>query len=369
MSAAPAIPELADVELPAEPGGGRFLTGLGIALDSTVLAAMRRAVDLTLMPSPEELPALLASAELMLEPRLQREPRRFFEFPDELLRPLEVRAGRMRRLAGGVAVSREFVYRYAAHGASDGESLETLHVEHWMHRPAHPRATVVAVHGFTMGQPRLDAFVLFARHWFRRGLDVALVTLPHHGVRTPSDSRFSGERFAVPHVARLSEAVRQAIFELRLLTLWLRQDVGGPVGLLGISLGGYLSSLAAGLYDDLDFAVPMVPPVCIGDLAWRFFQRSRHYRRGATPAFSQAELRALYRIHSPLAHPLRTGRERVMIVAGRGDRIVPPEHPHALWLHWGRPRIHWYSGSHLAPFGRGRIVAAIDAHLRAIDVL
>ena len=58
-----------------------------------------------------------------------------------------------------------------------------------------------------------------------------------------------------------------------------------------------------------------------------------------------------------------------MIVAGRGDRIVPPEHPHALWLHWGCPRIHWYSGSHLAPFGRGRIVAEIDAHLRCLGVL
>jgi hypothetical protein len=369
MSAAPAIPELEHVELPAEPGGGRLLTGVGIALDSAVLAAMQRAVDLALMPSPDELPGLLASAELMLEPGLQREPQRFFAFSDELLRTPEVRDRRMRRLSGGVAVSRELVYRYVPHGPSDEGSLETLHLEHWMHRPAHPRATVVTVHGFTMGQPRVDAFVLFARHWFRRGLDVALITLPHHGVRTPADSRFSGERFAVPHVARLSESVRQAIFELRLLTLWLRQSVGGPVGLLGISLGGYLSALAAGLYDDLDFAVPMVPPVCIGDLAWRFFQRSRHYRRGAMPAFSQEELRALYRIHSPLAHPLRTARERVMIVAGRGDRIVPPEHPNALWLHWGQPRIHWYSGSHLAPFGRGRVIAGIDDHLRAIGVL
>ncbi|HME70688.1 MAG TPA: alpha/beta hydrolase, partial [Myxococcota bacterium] len=62
-------------------------------------------------------------------------------------------------------------------------------------------------------------------------------------------------------------------------------------------------------------------------------------------------------------------RERALIVAGRGDRIVPPEHPHALWEHWGRPSIHWFSGGHLTPFGRGRIVEAIDLHLERLGVL
>ena len=58
-----------------------------------------------------------------------------------------------------------------------------------------------------------------------------------------------------------------------------------------------------------------------------------------------------------------------MIVAGRGDRIVPPEHPAALWSHWGEPRIHWFSGSHLTPFGRGRIARAILDHLESIEIL
>jgi len=369
MCAAPAIPALAAVEFPQELAGSRLLTRFGSALDGGVLAAMQRAVDLALMPSPEELPELLASAEQMLDPALQGRPERFFAFPEDSLRALEVRERGRRSLPGGAAISRELVYAYPEHGQEQPARRQTLLLEHWVHRPAYPRATVVTAHGFTMGQPRIDALVLFARQWFRRGLDVALLTLPHHGARTPADSRFSGERFAVPHVARLSEAVRQAIFELRLLTLWLREGVGGPVGLLGLSLGGYLTALAAGLYEDLDFAIPLVPPVCIGDLAWRFFQRSRHYKQGASPAFSQDELRSLYRVHSPLAHPLRMPRERLLIIAGRGDRIVPPEHPHALWLHWQKPRIHWYSGSHLAPFGRGRIVAEIEAHLRGLGIL
>ena len=58
-----------------------------------------------------------------------------------------------------------------------------------------------------------------------------------------------------------------------------------------------------------------------------------------------------------------------MIVAGRGDRIVSPEHPSALWRQWGEPRIHWFSGSHLAPFGRRRVMRAILRHLESIGVL
>jgi dipeptidyl aminopeptidase/acylaminoacyl peptidase len=141
------------------------------------------------------------------------------------------------------------------------------------------------------------------------------------------------------------------------------------VGLLGLSLGGYLTALAAALFDDLDFAIPMVPPVCIGDLAWGFFEQTRHARAGGEAALSRAELRRSFRVHSPLAHPRRTPRERVLIVAGRGDRIVPPTHPSALWSHWGEPAIHWFSGSHLAPFGRGRIVNAISRHLASLGVL
>ena len=79
---------------------------------------------------------------------------------------------------------------------------------------------------------------------------------------------------------------------------------------------------------------------------------------GGEAALSQDELRRSFRIHSPLSHPLRIAPERTLIVAGRGDRIVPPEHPAALSAYWGGPAIHWFSGSHLAPFGRARVIRA-----------
>lgn len=363
------LPEVTAPTLPEEPWGDWLLTALGRALDAAVLQAMRAVVDATLMPRAQELSSLRDSAAPFVEGELWSNPRRFFAFIDEPVAPVEVRGRERRRLGGGIVTGRELLTSYAPHPSlsayttGDRVRPDPVLLEHWTHGPERPRATVVALHGFSMGYPRIDAFALFAAQLFRAGMDVALVTLPFHGVRTPSEARFSGERFAMPHVALLNEAVRQAVYEIHVVVNWLRDRVDAPVGLLGLSLGGYLSALMAGLRADFDFVIPMVPPVCMGDLAWRFFQQSRHYRSRPVPAFTREELRAAYRAHSPLTYPLRVRRERILILAGRGDQIVPPDHPHTLWRHWGEPAILWFSGSHLAPFRRGRLCASIIEHI------
>jgi pimeloyl-ACP methyl ester carboxylesterase len=363
------IPTLAPTDLPQEHWDEWLLTRLGSALDGAMLQAMRFVIDATLMPRPADVPVLRASAERFVIGELWEEPRRFFAFVDQPVAPVAVSGRRRRSLSGGTIFARELATAYQPYHPNEGgtgaaaPSADKVPVEHWVHESEAPLGTVLALHGFSMGYPRIDAVALFAAQCFRAGLDVALLTLPFHGRRTPADARFSGERFAVPHVARLNEAVRQAIYEIHVVSGWLRRQTGAPVGLLGLSLGGYLASLMAGLTSDLDFVIPMVPPACMGDLAWRFFSRSRHYRSDASPAFSREELRAAYRIHSPLSYPRRVDKRRILILAGRGDLIVPPEHPHALWQHWDEPEICWFSGSHLAPFRRGRLARTVLRHI------
>ena len=363
--------ELAAPRLPPEAWSDWLWTRLGTAVDQAVLDTMRRVVDALLMPSTDELPALRAAAAPFTTGALWDTPRSYFAFLDAPADALVSETRYRRRLRDGAVIGRRFAGRYrpyAAQRPADSDA-DAILLEHWMHERRPPRATVLALHGFSMGRPRVDALALFAAQWFRRGLDVALLTLPYHGRRTPPGARFSGQRFVDPNPAVFNDAVRRAVYDVHVVRNWLRQQTGLPVGLLGLSLGGYIAALLAGLCDDLDFVMPMVPPVCIGDLAWRFFAGSRRRRDGSAPAYGRDELRAMYRVHSPLTFALRVPKERVLIIAGRGDRIVPPEHPHALWRHWGEPRIHWFSGSHLAPFGREGIVAAAADHLARLDIL
>jgi dienelactone hydrolase len=370
-TAAAVLPAIPAVTLPPEPWADWLWTTVGTALDRAVIEAMQRVIDAALMPGADELPALRAAAAPYVSGQLWETPRRFFAFLDTPADEVASETRYRRRLRGGIVIGRRFAAHYRPHEgvAVPDRRSDPILVEHWMHEDRPPHGTVLALHGFNMGQPRIDAFALFASHWFRRGLDVALLTLPYHGARTPVDARFSGERFAAADPVVLNEAVRRAVYDVYVVQAWLRDQTALPVGLLGLSLGGYITALVAGLCDDLDFAIPMVPPVCLGDLAWRFFERSRRRTRGSAPAYSRDELRAMFRVHSPLAFPLRLPRERVLVIAGRGDRIVPPEHPNALWRHWGEPRIHWFSGSHLAPFGRDRIVNAVADHLARLAIL
>ena len=55
------------------------------------------------------------------------------------------------------------------------------------------------------------------------------------------------------------------------------------------------------------------------------------------------------------------------MIAGRGDRITPPDHAEALAAHWGVDVL-WFDGGHLAQVGRGDALRAVRRQLGALDL-
>jgi hypothetical protein len=329
---------------------------------------MRLAFEAAAYPPADELLRIHTSAEPYLTERLQRDPRVFFAFVDAPPPSPPMMSEARAPLPGGTIVSWRFESRYEPYhrdpaGARCVEN-DVVAVEHWLHGGRAAPATVLALHGFTMGHPRVDAHVMMAARWFALGLDVALLTLPFHGVRSPRSARYSGELFVSWDVGRLNEAVRQAVHDVHLVRGWLTRQTGRPVGLLGLSLGGYLAALCAGLMADLAFVIPVVPPVTLSDLPARLFGMD-----GGELPVPLDDLERAYRLHSPLTYPLAVPRERVLVVGGRGDLVVPPEHAHALWRHWRQPAMWWFNGSHTAPFRRREILARAAAHLDHLGLL
>jgi pimeloyl-ACP methyl ester carboxylesterase len=356
--------------------GGQLLTALAAGIDGIVLRTARAVIDATLMPGPDDAEALRAGARFYAGAPFATDPRRFFAFLD---RPEPVPAVTLvpRRLRHPGSERLHLTFRspyrpanpaFAAEHARQTEN-QLVHADVWRHPGSGARATVVALHGFGMGHPVLDAAALMTPALFAAGLDVVLPTLPLHGARSPRTARFSGQLFASPDVVQLNEAIGQAVHDTSALVAWLRSRGAGPVGVLGLSLGGYVAALMASLTDDLAFAIPVIAPVCFGDLAHRFMAASARYRHRPDAALGREEFRAAYRVHSPLAHARRMPRERLMIVAGEGDRVIPPEHPLWLWRHWGEPRLAWFGGGHLVPFGRARVVGEVRRFLRELSVV
>lgn len=356
-----------------EPWFDRPLTAVGHALDWAALRGMCLAFDAALILDSDEREGVRASIAPYVTAELRRDPRRFFAFLDAAAPARLLASVRRRQLEDGEVIARRFVSGYRRFDTTCDDPAAAckenalVHVEHWRH-DAPPKATVIALHGFTMGNPRLDAFIMMAAQWYRHDLDVMLVTLPFHGARSPCTARYSGELFGSWRVDRLNESVRQSVHDVDMVMRWAARERGAPVGIVGLSLGGYIASIVASVRPSPAFVIPIAPPGSLASLPSQLFALSRHQRMADAP-LSCAELDAAYRVHSPLSYSLAIPKERVLIVAGRGDCIVPPEQVSTLWHHWGKPAIHWYSGGHVAPFRRQEILAAALAHLEALGLM
>jgi len=78
-------------------------------------------------------------------------------------------------------------------------------------------------------------------------------------------------------------------------------------------------------------------------------------------------LRGVTHVVSPLSLESRVPRERRFICAGTADRVVRPNHARALWRHWDRPEIHWFSSSHVLGLMHPSVPGFVERCLRSAD--
>jgi pimeloyl-ACP methyl ester carboxylesterase len=169
------------------------------------------------------------------------------------------------------------------------------------------------------------------------------------------------------NVARTNEGFAHAVHDLRALLARLRQNAA-PVGLVGMSLGGYTSALAATVEPQLDFAVLMIPVASFPDLLWHHGagrpERARAEREGITLEM----LRAAMAVHAPLKRAPKLGPERVLVVSAEADRIAPPEHATRLARHFGAEELR-LPGGHILQVGRGAAFGALARRLAALGII
>lgn len=244
--------------------------------------------------------------------------------------------------------------RYLAHGPNATAHARLLGV------PGAGRPAVIVVHGYLGGTYAFEERFWPLRWLLRQGLDVALLVLPFHGLRKGPEVR---PRFPASDPRVTIEGFRQAIGDLRDLAAWLRASGAPEVGVLGMSLGGYTSALAATVAPELSFAVPLVPLASIADFAGadgRFVGTAEEQRQ------QHAAVEAAHAVVSPLARPLALPASRVAVVAGRVDRITPLSHAEKLAAHFGC-RLEVFDGGHLVQSGRAAALLRVADVFRPTD--
>jgi len=225
-----------------------------------------------------------------------------------------------------------------------------------------PRPWLVCVHATEMGRPVIDRRLFRAVHLHRElGLNVALPVLPLHGSRRPP--RGTGGEFPTLDALDNVHGLAQAAADVRQLLAWVRTQEPAGVGVLGLSLGGSVVALVAGLEPALDCVIAGLPIVDFPEVFRRNAPPETRYVPRYEALLEQAAV--VHEVVSPLRFDPATPPERLFVFAGLCDRLVDPvHHAAALADHWGAPRVHWYAGGHVGHLVDRGIGPFVDEALR-----
>ena len=346
------------------------LSGAGSALDRGAMRLIQRAMQSSRRPAPRRMEdaraRMLALAEYYAEvaPDFYAPP----PAPEVVERVVAPRAG----AAAVVDLAWPSLYRPSWPGYGDelAKYGANATARARMYRgEGSGRPVVICLHGWGAGQPWIDERAFVISYLLRIGLDAVLFQLPFHGERAPVQARRSGSLFLTAHLVRTNEAFGQAVFDLRQLALWLAAAGGAPaVGVLGMSLGSYVTALWAGLDSELAFAGALIPAVSMGSLWWSHGRGSEQQRAAQKAGVSAELLDRVFAVHAPLSRPPLLARDRLFIAAALGDRITPPEQARQLWRHWGEPNAVWLKGGHLAQIDRGEAFRGLRRWLHTLGL-
>ncbi|OHU06727.1 alpha/beta hydrolase family protein [Mycobacterium syngnathidarum] len=315
-----------------------------IAIDEAVLAAMR-----TRRPkaSPEAgahraAGEMAATAALFEERGWVAAPATYHRTPPPLrdsgLHELRTRTGPLRHEA--MTFASEFTPRAVEPGAArrPGNAChDTVFVRLLRHRdPGAP--WVVCLHGFGMGSSRFELVVLWATYLHSKlGFNVAVPVSPLHGPRRTEDD----DQLLSLDLTGMLHGITQALWDIRRLVSWIRSTSDAPVGVYGLSLGGFLATMLAGL-EPLDAVVAALPFVDVLGLMEHHGPPAEYHS-----LLRSADARNTFRVASPLSVPAVVPADRLALFAARGDRLIPVDQSRALHRDWQDGDIQWTNSGHV----------------------
>jgi dienelactone hydrolase len=199
------------------------------------------------------------------------------------------------------------------------------------------------------------------------GIAALMMYMPHYGPRRAREGE-GRRRLMTLDMEETLANVRQAVLDARRAGDWLasRPDVEpSRVGIVGISLGAILGSLAAGVDDRFGRSVFIIGGGDLPAIVLNGSRETAEQKRALEEAgYTADRLRALWREIEPCTFAGRIRTEEVLLINAESDEVVPRECAVRLWEAMGRPKIRWIKGGHYAIlFQLGGVVKELVAHL------
>lgn len=225
------------------------------------------------------------------------------------------------------------------HASNNHAIVQTYAPDRALYSPA-----VIVLHGL------MTLTLLPYRPFFRAiveaGASAYAVELPYHLRRTPPGG-ISGELFFTADFAMGLAAIQQTVAEVRQLIHYLREAGAPTIGLLGFSLGAWMSALLASCEPEVDFALFAIPPSNLNEVLWQTKLGEPLRRQFETAGWSAADTAPFYRLLDPPHLPLVIPPERREIFAARFDHFIPFQYTQQLQRQWEPSHVHIYSTGHI----------------------
>jgi len=217
--------------------------------------------------------------------------------------------------------------------------VQTYAPDRALHFPA-----VISLHGLMT--PTLIGHRPFFRAIVEAGASAYAVELPYHLRRTPAGS-VSGELFFTADLEMSLAAIQQTVAEVRQLIHYLREAGAPMIGLLGFSLGAWMSALIASCEPEVDFALFAMPPSNLNDVLWQTKLGEPLRRQFEAAGWSAADTAPFYHLLDPQHLPLLIPPEHRLIFAARFDHFIPFQYTQQLQRQWQHSHLHVYRAGHI----------------------
>ncbi len=230
----------------------------------------------------------------------------------------------------------------------------TAYLVKWSHGEE-GRKTVLCLHGYMLGDPDQAEKMFNVARLHQMGLDVALFISPFHWRRAPESKVHRGIFLQPNDVVMTCECFGQAMHDLYRSMRFLRSRGAADIGIIGASLGGYNAGLIAALTDAAFFSALMVPAVQF--TGGNFTPEAVRHPFPIEAEFMD-RIMQVWTLHSPLNFMPKISKERILVIASKGDQLCPFEHVLALCRKWGWPPHLFMTGGHWLMFdakARGRM--------------
>lgn len=243
-----------------------------------------------------------------------------------------------------------------------------LNCELWRH-DGEARPTFVFMHGYDADAHEINRVIFSAKKLYLDGCNICFFRLPFHTGKLG----FSRQtlNFFGHGPAYTSEVFAHAVHDCRaLISHFLDQGIASKVGVAGISLGGFVSTLVISSESRLDCATLIAPVFNLPESFMEWFPLAGLFNQLlAEENISMQEFRHAYALCNVLSYEPKIDSDKILLLSGVYDLVALPKYVKLLGEHWQKCEIQWFKYSHVGMTKINPFYAEIHAHLKKTQFL